>query len=98
MAEKKSLSGVVSARISGIEPRHWTGDVRDADRQGDPQGASEIAQAINSQANAYVTYGAAQQRPLEIEKPRQQTSLRRPCSGKLPSAGDLSSRATRWMR
>ena len=32
------------------------------------QGASEIAQALNSDANAYVPYGHAQQ-PLEVEGP-----------------------------
>ena len=32
------------------------------------QGAAEIGQALNSQADAYVPYGAGQQ-PLEIEGP-----------------------------
>ena len=35
-----------------------------------PQGASELAQALNSQSNAYVPYGHAQQ-PLEVEGPQQ---------------------------
>jgi hypothetical protein len=33
-----------------------------------PQGASEVAQALNSRADGYVPYGAAQ-RPLEVEGP-----------------------------
>lgn len=32
------------------------------------QGAAEISQALNSQSNAYVPYGHAQQ-PLEVERP-----------------------------
>jgi hypothetical protein len=32
------------------------------------QGAAEIGQALNSQADAYVPYGAGQQ-PLEVEGP-----------------------------
>jgi arginine utilization protein RocB len=32
------------------------------------QGAAEVSQALNSQADAYVPYGAAQ-RPLEVEGP-----------------------------
>ena len=35
-----------------------------------PQGASELAQALNSQSNAYVPYGHAQQ-PLDVEGPQQ---------------------------
>jgi len=35
-----------------------------------PQGASEIAQALNSQSNAFVPYGHAQQ-PLDVEGPAQ---------------------------
>ena len=34
-----------------------------------PQGASEIAQALNSQADGYVPYGSAQT-PLEVEGPQ----------------------------
>ena len=34
-----------------------------------PQGAAELSQALNSQSNAYVPYGAAQ-RPLEVEGPQ----------------------------
>lgn len=34
-----------------------------------PQGAAELAQALNSDANAYVPYGSAQ-RPLEVEGPQ----------------------------
>jgi hypothetical protein len=32
------------------------------------QGAAEVGQALNSQSNAYVPYGAGQQ-PLEVEGP-----------------------------
>jgi len=32
------------------------------------QGAAEVSQALNSQADAYVPYGAAQ-KPLEVEGP-----------------------------
>jgi hypothetical protein len=32
------------------------------------QGAAELSQALNSQSNAYVPYGAGQQ-PLEVEGP-----------------------------
>ena len=34
-----------------------------------PQGASELAQALNSQADGYVPYGSAQA-PLEVEGPQ----------------------------
>ncbi len=34
------------------------------------QGAAELGQALNSQADAYVPYGAGQQ-PLQVEGPQQ---------------------------
>ena len=46
------------------------------------QGAAEISQALNSQSNAYVPYGHAQQ-PLEVEGPQQsyQDMLREAAQG-----------------
>jgi arginine utilization protein RocB len=47
--------------------RFWkeTGDML---QQKTAQGAAELAQALNSQSNAYVPYGMGQQ-PLEVEGP-----------------------------
>ena len=46
------------------------GEVGDMAMQKTAQGAAELSQALNSQSNAYVPYGYAQQ-PLEIEGPQQ---------------------------
>jgi hypothetical protein len=69
MAEKKSLLRRIGShlweRVKAIGPEAFetlTDKVI-------PQGASEIAQAINSQSNAYVPYGAAQ-RPTEVQVPQ----------------------------
>jgi hypothetical protein len=69
MAEKKSLLGRLGThiweRVKAIGPETFetlTDKVI-------PQGASEIAHAINSQSNAFVPYGAAQ-RPVEVESPQ----------------------------
>jgi hypothetical protein len=53
------------------------------------QGAAELAQALNSQANAYVPYGAGQ-KALEVDGPQQswQDQVREAAARELPDRGN----------
>jgi len=83
MAEKNWLERAVSylgERLAAIPS-----EVEDMAMKKTAQGAAELSQALNSQSNAYVPYGAGQQ-GLTVEGPQQsyQDMLREASSREAP--------------
>ena len=69
MAEKSLLSRF-GAEVKGAIEHIANGAIDLMAEKVIPQGAAELSQALNSQSNAYVPYGTAQQ-PLDVEGPQQ---------------------------